>query len=72
MARAPSKHVLSSAGLAGLQISVATRDIRREFASGKQQRRAYRRADRQRKSALALELAQATGGVIVNTDSMQG
>jgi small-conductance mechanosensitive channel len=35
MARAPSNTVLSSAGLAGLQISVATRDIRREFASGK-------------------------------------
>jgi len=35
MARAPSTTVLSSAGSAGLQISVATRDIRREFASGK-------------------------------------
>src|ERR1700728_1108361 len=70
IARAPSITVLSSAGSAGLQISVATRDIVNSqgvshtavliagpTASGK--------------SALALELAQKTGGVIINADSMQ-
>src|SRR5205807_237150 len=69
-ASAPSTMVLSSAGLAGLQIKVATRDMQSNSldlskavliagptASGK--------------SAFALELAQATGGVIINTDSMQ-
>ena len=62
--------VLSSAGLAGLQIKVATRDMQSNSldlskavliagptASGK--------------SALALELAQKTGGIVINTDSMQ-
>src|SRR5579862_3667593 len=69
MARAPSSTVLSRAGLAGLQISVATRDmnslghndtavlIAGPTASGK--------------SALGLELARKTGGVVINTDSMQ-
>jgi tRNA dimethylallyltransferase len=62
--------VLSSAGLAGLQMRVATRDMQAHrldlskavliagpTASGK--------------SALALELAQKTGGIVINTDSMQ-
>src|SRR5665213_1627021 len=71
MARAPSTSVLSSAGLAGLQISVATRDmpvnslqetIRPVLIAG---------PTASGKSALALELAQASGGVIINTDSMQ-
>src|SRR5665213_1891317 len=71
MARAPSTTVLSSAGLAGLQISVATRDmpvnslqetIRPVLIAG---------PTASGKSALALELAQASGGVIINTDSMQ-
>src|SRR5882757_10473826 len=69
-ARAPSTMVESSAGLAGLQISVATRDMQADSrlldkavliagptASGK--------------SALALALAQRTGGVVINADSMQ-
>src|SRR5205807_3636551 len=69
-ASAPSTMVLSSAGLAGLQIKVATRDMQSNSldlskavliagptASGK--------------SALALELAQITGGVVINADSMQ-
>ena len=69
-ASAPSTMVLSSAGLAGLQMRVATRDMRANSlilskavliagptASGK--------------SALALELAQTTCGVVINTDSMQ-
>lgn len=69
IARAPSITVLSSAGLAGLQISVTTKDmssrtddtnavlIAGPTASGK--------------SALALALARKTGGIIINTDSMQ-
>src|SRR5579863_8487044 len=68
MAPAPSSTVLSRAGLAGLQISVATRDmtgadvkdavlIAGPTASGK--------------SALALALARKVGGVVINTDSMQ-
>src|SRR5580698_3681380 len=71
IARAPSTTVLSSAGSAGLQISVATRDmpvnslqeiikpvlIAGPTASGK--------------SALALELAQTRDAVIINADSMQ-
>ncbi len=48
MARAPSTTVLSSAGSAGLQMSVATRDIWVNSSRGQQQGRAYRRADRQR------------------------
>src|SRR5689334_2267382 len=69
-ASAPSTTVLSSAGLAGLQMRVATRDMRAHrldlskavliagpTASGK--------------SALALELALATGGIVINADSMQ-
>ena len=69
IARAPSITVLSSAGLTGLQISVTTKDmssrtddtnavlIAGPTASGK--------------SALALGLARKTGGVVINTDSMQ-
>src|SRR5271155_1592363 len=69
MVRAPSSTVLSSAGLAGWQIRVATRDmnsladdndavlIAGPTASGK--------------SALALALARKTGGFVINADSMQ-
>src|ERR1700733_706707 len=69
IARAPSSTVLSSAGLAGWQIRVATRDmdpradnntavlIAGPTASGK--------------SALALAAARETGGVDINADSMQ-
>src|SRR5437764_5347131 len=69
-ASAPSTMVVSSAGLAGLQMRVATRDMQANSlilnkavliagptASGK--------------SALALEVAQKTGGVVINADSMQ-
>ncbi len=71
MARAPSTTVLSSAGVAGLQISVATRDI--DVSSQGQSSKAVLIAGptASGKSALALELAQKTGGVIINADSMQ-
>src|SRR5437899_3535122 len=71
MARAPSTTVLSSAGSAGLQMSVATRDmqVNSHHESGKAVLIAGPTASG--KSALALELAQKTGGVIINADSMQ-
>src|SRR3954447_14527335 len=70
MARAPSTTVLSSAGSAGLQMSVATRDIGVNSTGGS---KAVLIAGptASGKSALALELAQKTGGVIINADSMQ-
>src|SRR5262245_41224506 len=69
-ARAPSTMVESSAGLAGLQMSVATRDMRANSGSlDKPVLIAGPTASG--KSALALELAQRTGGVVINTDSMQ-
>src|ERR1700754_2599912 len=80
MARAPSTTVLSSAGLAGWQISVATRDMRGKLpqeASQGEGRQAVSQAvliagpTASGKSALALELAARTGGVVINTDSMQ-
>jgi len=62
--------VLSSAGLAGLQIRVATRDMQaNSVSSGKAVLIAGPTASG--KSALALELAQKSGGVVINTDSMQ-
>src|SRR2546430_14893590 len=62
--------VLSSAGLAGLQIKVATRDMQANSLSlGKAVLIAGPTASG--KSALALELAQKTGGIVINTDSMQ-
>jgi tRNA dimethylallyltransferase len=71
MARAPSTTVLSSAGSAGLQMSVATRDMQEN--SQEEGRKAVLIAGptASGKSALALELAQKTGGVIINADSMQ-
>src|SRR5215216_3683642 len=69
-ASAPSTMVVSSAGLAGLQIRVATRDMQANSLSlSKAVLIAGPTASG--KSALALELAQKTGGVVINTDSMQ-
>src|SRR5436190_16838724 len=69
-ASAPSTIVESSAGLAGLQMSVATRDMQgNSFSGNKAVLIAGPTASG--KSALALELAQKTGGVVINTDSMQ-
>src|SRR6476469_8232801 len=69
-ASAPSTMVLSSAGLAGLQIRVATRDMQ---ANSQAVSKAVLIAGptASGKSALALELAQKTGGVVINADSMQ-
>src|SRR5882757_1603320 len=69
-ASAPSTIVVSSAGLAGLQMSVATRDMQANSLSlGKAVLIAGPTASG--KSALALTLAQKAGGVVINTDSMQ-
>src|SRR5437879_11503609 len=69
-ASAPSTMVVSSAGLAGLQMRVATRDMQANSLSlSKAVLIAGPTASG--KSALALELAQKTGGVVINTDSMQ-
>src|SRR5258705_3262279 len=69
-ASAPSTMVVSSAGLAGLQIRVATRDMQaNSLMLSKPVLIAGRTASG--KSALALELAQKAGGVVINTDSMQ-
>src|SRR6266700_5155223 len=69
-ANAPSTMVLSSAGLAGLQMRVATRDMQ---ANSLDLSKAVLIAGptASGKSALALELAQKTGGIVINTDSMQ-
>src|SRR5271168_4823178 len=69
IARAPSSTVLSSAGLAGLQISVATRDMNSKGHNDTAVLIAGPTASG--KSALALALARKTGGVVINTDSMQ-
>src|SRR3954453_18486400 len=71
-ASAPSTMVESSAGLAGLQMSVATRDMK-AGSQGQDVSKAVLIAGptASGKSALALELAQKTGGVVINTDSMQ-
>src|ERR1700685_2189357 len=71
MARAPSTTVLSSAGSAGLQISVATRDMQVNSYRGKRTVLLIAGPTASGKSALALELAAARGGVIINADSMQ-
>src|SRR6187431_2508808 len=69
-ASAPSTMVVSSAGLAGLQMRVATRDMQANSQMlGKAVLIAGPTASG--KSALALELAQKTGGVVINADSMQ-
>jgi tRNA dimethylallyltransferase len=62
--------VVSSAGLAGLQMRVATRDMQaNSFDLSKAVLIAGPTASG--KSVLALELAQKTGGIVINTDSMQ-
>src|SRR3984957_14080812 len=71
MARAPSTTVLSSAGSTGLQISVATRDMRVSSHPGNNNAVLIAGPTASGKSALALELAAVTGGVIINADSMQ-
>src|ERR1700686_2086941 len=71
MARAPSTTVLSSAGLAGLQISVATRDIFVNSLGDNSKAVLIAGPTASGKSALAIALAQKTGGVVVNADSMQ-
>src|SRR5258708_1348648 len=79
-ASAPSTMVESSAGLAGLQMRVATRDM--QAGSQGLSKQDLSKQDLRKpvliagptasgKSALALELAQKTGGVVINTDSMQ-
>src|SRR5215216_1679421 len=69
-ASAPSTMVVSSAGLAGLQMSVATRDMQAySLDLGKAVLIAGPTASG--KSALALELAQKAGGIVINADSMQ-
>src|ERR1700729_984079 len=71
MARAPSTTVLSSAGSTGLQMSVATRDMQASSHPGNNNAVLIAGPTASGKSALALELAAATGGVIINADSMQ-
>jgi tRNA dimethylallyltransferase len=71
MARAPSTIVLSSAGLAGLQMSVATRDMQANSQARTSKAVLIAGPTASGKSALALELAQKTGGVVINADSMQ-
>src|SRR6185295_15552706 len=69
-ASAPSTMVVSSAGLAGLQMRVATRDMQaHQLSLSKAVLIAGPTASG--KSALALELAQKSGGIVINTDSMQ-
>src|SRR5215471_3034095 len=69
-ASAPSTIVLSSAGLAGLQMRVATRDMQAGF-HGLRKAVLIAGPTASGKSALALELAQKAGGVVINADSMQ-
>ena len=71
MARAPSTTVLSSAGSAGLQISVATRDIGVNSQGNGSKAVLIAGPTASGKSALALALAQKTGGVVINANSMQ-
>src|SRR6202011_4724538 len=71
MARAPSTTVLSSAGSAGLQMSVATRDIGMSSREDGGKGVLIAGPTASGKSALGLALAQKTGGVIINADSMQ-
>jgi tRNA dimethylallyltransferase len=66
--------VLSSAGAAGLQMSVATRDM--TVQQGQPATDAGRALliagpTASGKSALALALAEKSGGIVINTDSMQ-
>src|SRR3954463_7498958 len=70
MAKAPSTMGGARAGVGGLQMSVATRDMQ---ANSQVEGTAVLIAGptASGKSALALELAEKTGGVVINTDSMQ-
>src|ERR1700716_3896637 len=68
-ARAPSTTVESSAGSAGLQMSVATRDMQVNSHHGSS--KAVLIAGPTASGKSALELAQKTGGVVINADSMQ-
>src|ERR1700754_3376814 len=68
-ARAPSTMVESSAGSAGLQMSVATRDMQPNSQENKAVLIAGPTASG--KSAQALEFARTHDAVIINTDSMQ-
>src|SRR6195256_3232596 len=70
MARAPSTTVLSSAGSAGLQMSVATRDMQVN-SRGTSKAVLIAGPTASGKSALALALAQTHDAVIINADSMQ-
>src|SRR5882757_4550820 len=69
-AKAPSTIVESSAGLAGLQMRVATRDIEVR-PQGVSKAVLIAGPTASGKSALALALAQRANGVVINTDSMQ-
>src|SRR5712672_689400 len=69
-ASAPSTMVESSAGLAGLQMSVATRDMQAN-SLGLSKAVLIAGPTASGKSALALTLAQKAGGVVINTDSRQ-
>jgi tRNA dimethylallyltransferase len=69
-ARAPSTIVESSAGSAGLQMSVATSDMQVN-SQGENKAVLIAGPTASGKSALALEWAQTHDAVIVNTDSMQ-
>src|ERR1700737_2462167 len=69
-ARAPSTIVESSAGSAGLQMSVATRDMQVNSQVG-DKAVLIAGPTASGKSALALELARTHDAVIVNADSMQ-
>src|SRR3977135_3421263 len=69
-ARAPSTIVESSAGSAGLQMSVATRDMQVN-SQGENKAVLIAGPTASGKSALAFELAQTHDAVIINTDSMQ-
>src|SRR3954469_8792044 len=69
-ASAPSTMVESSAGLAGLQMRVATRDMQAN-SLGLSKAVLIAGATASGNSARGLEWAQRTGGVVINTDSMQ-
>src|SRR5690606_24412336 len=78
-AAAPSRIVESRAGAAGLQISVATRDMEQDrHMQGEGQpdiepveALLIAGPTASGKSALAVALAEALDGVVINTDSMQ-
>src|SRR3954465_4408121 len=69
-ASAPSTMLVSSAGLAGLQMSVATRDMQ-AYQLDLSKAVLIAGPTASGKSALAFELAQKTGGIVINADSMQ-